>query len=132
MGNFYGTTEIAITGGNVVATGGKFASGIGSGQKGGAVNISITGDAKVNAYGQTFAYAIGKSYETTGAVALTLSDTITLWAQNGDKENLAIPCKYEYIRQSESGSIYLATYTDAATTNQRVLKPMRQIRLPAD
>ena len=116
-GNFYGTTEIAITGGNVVATGGKFASGIGSGQKGGAVNISITGDAKVNAYGQTFAYAIGKSYETTGAVALTLSDTITLWAQNGDKENLAIPANTKYIRQSESGSIYLATYTDAATTN---------------
>lgn len=121
--NSVGRIEIAITGGNVVATGGQYASGIGSGQKGGAVDISITGDAKVKAYGQTYAYAIGKSYETVGDVALTLSDTITLWAQNGNTVNLAIPANTKYIKQSKNGSIYLATYTNEKTTNLENVAP---------
>ena len=77
------TSNITITGGDITASGGTHAAGIGGGEGGTCKNIRIEGNAHVAA----FAYdsgAIGSGYEPSGDSDITITDHATVEAASSE------------------------------------------------
>jgi len=73
------TSNITITGGDITASGGTHAAGIGGGDGGTCKNIRIEGDAHVTAYAYDSG-AIGSGYEPSGDSDITITDHATVEA----------------------------------------------------
>lgn len=73
------TSNITITGGDITASGGTHAAGIGGGYGGTCKNIRIEGDAHVTAYAYDSG-AIGSGYEPSGDSDITITDHATVEA----------------------------------------------------
>ena len=73
------TSNITITGGDITASGGTHAAGIGGGDGGTCKNIRIGGDAHVTAYAYDSG-AIGSGYEPSGDSDITITDHATVEA----------------------------------------------------
>ena len=71
------TSNITITGGEIIASGGGDGAGIGGGSGGDASNIRIEGNAHVTAYGAGGA-AIGSGYQSTGSSDITITNNATV------------------------------------------------------
>ena len=73
------TSNITITGGDITASGGTHAAGIGGGDGGTGKNIRIEGDAHVTAFAYDSA-AIGSGYESSGDSDITITGNATVTA----------------------------------------------------
>ena len=73
------TSNITITGGDITASGGTHAAGIGGGDGGTCKKIRIEGDAHVTAYAYDSG-AIGSGYEPSGDSDITITDHATVEA----------------------------------------------------
>lgn len=81
-GEFANTSNITITGGEIVAVSGHEGAGIGSGRTGSARDILITGNANVTAYGDSGA-AIGVG-EGGGSCDITITDHANVTASGAE------------------------------------------------
>ena len=83
-GDTANTSNITITGGDIIASGGYYGAGIGGGSGGNASNIRIEGNAHVTAFGEGGA-AIGSGYQSNGSSDITITNnaTVTAASQNG-------------------------------------------------
>lgn len=77
------TSNITITGGDITASGGTHAAGIGGGDGGTCKNIRIEGDAHVTAYAYDSG-AIGSGYEPSGDSDITITDHATVEAASSE------------------------------------------------
>lgn len=78
------TSNIKITGGEIIASGGSYGAGIGGGAYGAGTNIRIEGHADVTAFGDSGA-AIGSGYQSSYDSDITITDhaTVDAASQNG-------------------------------------------------
>ena len=78
------TSNIKITGGEIIASGGSYGAGIGGGAYGAGTNIRIEGNADVTAFAGGGA-AIGSGYQSAGNSDITITDHATVEAasENG-------------------------------------------------
>ena len=71
------TSNITITGGDIIASGGYYGAGVGGGNGGNASNIRIEGNAHVTAFAECGA-AIGSGYQSSGNRDITITDHATV------------------------------------------------------
>ena len=78
------TSNIKITGGEIIASGGSYGAGIGGGAYGAGTNIRIEGNAHVTAFSDSGA-AIGSGYQSAGNSDITITDhaTVDAASENG-------------------------------------------------
>lgn len=76
-GDTANTSNITITGGDIIASGGYYGAGVGGGNGGNASNIRIEGNAHVTAFAECGA-AIGSGYQSSGDSDITITDHATV------------------------------------------------------
>ena len=76
-GDTANTSNITITGGDIIASGGYYGAGVGGGNGGNASNIRIEGNAHVTAFAECGA-AIGSGYQSSGNRDITITDHATV------------------------------------------------------
>ena len=76
-GDTANTSNITITGGDIIASGGYYGAGVGGGNSGNASNIRIEGNAHVTAFAECGA-AIGSGYQSSGDSDITITDHATV------------------------------------------------------
>ena len=76
-GDTANTSNITITGGDIIASGGYYGAGVGGGNGGNASNIRIEGNAHVTAFAECGA-AIGSGYQSSGNRDITITDHSTV------------------------------------------------------
>ena len=78
-GDTANTSNITITGGDIIASGGYYGAGVGGGNGGNASNIRIEGNAHVTAFAECGA-AIGSGYQSSGNSDITITGNATVTA----------------------------------------------------
>ena len=78
-GDTANTSNITITGGDIIASGGYYGAGVGGGNGGNASNIRIEGNAHVTAFAECGA-AIGSGYQSSGDSDITITGNATVTA----------------------------------------------------
>ena len=123
-------SNITISGGKVTANGGVSAAGIGGGSTESASNIKITGG-NVIATGGSYAAGIGGGFNGSGSNNSIAGDNVVVIAKNGDASKAAL----EGFGTIDKGLIFIKQETSGAwsgTMHSNAVKVTASVKFPAD